>query len=114
VHHADVSFVQVTNKNRRGKRRSKRRSAGTRLAKKMSKVQGGAMKHLNVKWVPETFAIVSLTIATTEASQRCEEVGSARAPIAIASVAPTKLIVISGSHELQAAVTTTMPGQIIA
>lgn len=63
------------------------------------------MKNLNVKWVPETFAIVSLTIATSqhataESHSHLEELTK------LPHVAGTKHIVISGGKELKAYVRT--------
>jgi hypothetical protein len=68
------------------------------------------MRHLNVKWLPETFAIFSLTVAPaqeTAASRGSEELGKGHNGIPAA--APVKVIVISGGRELCAAVTTGTP-----
>lgn len=63
------------------------------------------MKNLNVNWVPGTFAIVSLTIATspqapTRGYAELAEAGS------VGAVPTTKFIVISGERELRADVRT--------
>jgi len=58
------------------------------------------MKHLNIKWVPETLAIVSLTAATAH-----DEVATPAAALGhrdLSSPAWTRLIVISGGVELKA------------
>ena len=63
------------------------------------------MNKLNVKWLPETFAIVSLTISKT----RSTEVGVAslnESPSRFHTRAPGKLIVVSDGRELHAHVAT--------
>jgi hypothetical protein len=63
------------------------------------------MKHLTIKWVPETVAIVSLTIAVSpEIESPCEQATSPG--MELARTPRTKLIVISGTKELRANVTT--------
>ena len=60
------------------------------------------MKDLKVKWLPETFAIVSLSFATsqpTPATCGPNELGRSRAA---AITAPARLIVISAGKELKA------------
>ena len=71
------------------------------------------MKHLNIKWVPETFAIVSLTMITSEPAAPCPETAPSQDPFVIAGLARTKHIVISGRHELKAAVTTTAAALVL-
>lgn len=64
------------------------------------------MKHLNVKWVPETFAIVSLTIgAGTGVECGAGEVKNLGA--SPRNETPTKRIIISQGTELRACVVTT-------
>jgi len=63
------------------------------------------MKHLNVNWLPETFAIISLTVVPASGAslpQSCEG-----APDSI-SFPRTKLIVISGQGKLKADVRTAL------
>ena len=67
------------------------------------------MKNLNVNWVPGTFAVVSLTIATSPQAaplSHCAKLGATRAG---AEIPATKLIVISGERELKADVKMNMP-----
>ena len=71
------------------------------------------MKHLNIKWLPETVANVSLTIAKAQESQH-EAADSSRIPMPLASLARMKVIVISGRHELKAAVSTTAAALALA
>lgn len=63
------------------------------------------MKKLNVNWLPETFAIVSLTISVAPSTEICAapfNESNAR----FQTGAPGKLIIISDGRELRANVTT--------
>ena len=65
----------------------------------------GKMKKLNVEWLPETFAIVSLAIAKTPSTEvRMPLFGEP--PSRLHSRAPGKLIVVSDGRELRAHVAT--------
>ena len=60
------------------------------------------MKNLKVKWLPETFVIASLSIATSQtAPAMCGHSASGRSR-AVITTAPARLIVISGEKELKA------------
>ena len=72
------------------------------------------MKDLKVKWLPETFAIVSLSIATSQtAPAMCGPSASGRSRVVVAT-APARLIVISGEKELKADVGTTLGSSGVA
>lgn len=72
------------------------------------------MKHLNVRWVPETFAIVSLTVAASQQHAPWREPATAAAP-ADESASRGRLIVISGKTVLKADVTAVhrLPGRSV-
>jgi hypothetical protein len=64
------------------------------------------MKHLNVKWVPETVAIFSLTVSVAPQMPACHR-ASAQFKSAPASAVPcTRFIVISKESKLKADVLT--------
>ena len=66
------------------------------------------MKHLNVKWVPETFAIFSLSVAPSLLTSPDRDSGSAEpnsVPVS-AAVPCTRIIVISEGGKLKADVIT--------
>jgi hypothetical protein len=65
----------------------------------------GKMKELNVKWLPETFAIVSLTICAAPSAEACTTTPK-EPETALYTDAPGKLIIISDGSELRANVAT--------
>ena len=67
------------------------------------------MRHLNVKWVPGTFAIISLTVATTQHPSPAGRQSQSEGCRPLIAAAGTKLIVISGERELKADVRTAAP-----
>jgi len=66
------------------------------------------MRHVDIKWLPETFAAVALTnVSARKASNGCE--GAAHVREWSTPSMPIRLIVISDGSELRAAVTTAVP-----
>jgi hypothetical protein len=64
------------------------------------------MKKLNVNWLPETFAMVSLTVSAAPASEICAAPPNELSTASFQTGAPGKLIIISEGRELRANVAT--------
>ena len=63
------------------------------------------MKHLNVKWVPETFAIFSLTVSGPQ-MPACHRSSAQLKSVPASTVPCTRLIVISEESKLKADILT--------
>src|SRR5688572_22424603 len=72
---------------------------------RVGKEMEGKMNKLNVRWLPETFAIVSLTISKTPLTEVCVAPFN-ESPSRVHTHAPGKLIVVSDGRELRAHVAT--------
>jgi hypothetical protein len=66
----------------------------------------GKMKTLKVKWLPDTFVVVSLTISAAPSPEICAAPLNEASNAGLQTGAPGKLIIISDSRELRANVAT--------